>query len=150
MATRPSKRKADDVILVPMVQAYRRRRAGVTDLRVPQVVAPGIAYVQARRNPNAPPINSPEEEPIPLPEADFIAIEDIIVVPDRTEARMKKIKEVNNWNNTLPLLVEPYSHLMMASNSMRHRITSTNMIPRCSCTRSKVSMVALIYMDRKS
>jgi len=147
MAT--SKRKADDIILVPMVQVRRRRIAGVRDLRVPQVTAPGIAHVQVGKTNIPPPTGLPEQEAMASQEDDVYTGGDVIAVPDRTQARTKKLKEVNNWNNTLPLLVEPYSHLMMNTHSMRVPITSTSLLPRCSCTRSKVSTVSLIYMDRK-
>jgi len=145
-----SKRKADDIILVPMVHVRRRRRAGVTDLRVPQVTAPGVAHIQVRNTAVAPSDDMSEQDHIPVPEVDINYAGDIIAAPPRTQPSTKKLKEVNNWNNTVPLLVEPYSHLMMNTNSMRGPITSTSMLPRCSCNRPKVCIVSLIYMDRKS
>jgi len=122
--------------------------------RAPQVIGPRGSYVRVGNAVAGSSRLSHEdfdEEPLPVDEGYTGILQDSMPVPGapRHTARVNKAIEYDRWNETIPALVEPYAYLMMVTDMMRNPITSSSALPLCSCNKSKVSVVSLIYLDSK-
>jgi len=139
------------------VVASPSRRQGKTGQRKRQqgqVVGPRSSYIQVSGADAGPAYSERDDSEIndkPISvnggHTELFHPDVIVVGAPRHTARIKKAIEYNRWNETIPSLVEPYAHLMMVTDMMRNPITHSSTLAPCTCNSSKVSTVALIYMD---